>query len=178
MLVQTPHPHTIKDALPDFRNSTHIFLPVNDCRNPNQAEGGSHWSLLLVSILDGIAFHYDSLTPANYGVAQECCRKFSQLLGRNFQFLNLDETPRQSNGSDCGIYVCLTMKHLLLNRLLRRDATSKVNMSMRGNEVNASQGRKDIVKIIEQLRKEGKRSQSRSPSRDGPSPPRVGEDTR
>lgn len=65
LLMNTKDPLSLKSALPDFQKTTHIFLPVNDCRSVDVAEGGSHWSLLLVSVIDGVAFHYDSMTPAN-----------------------------------------------------------------------------------------------------------------
>ncbi|PQE12677.1 hypothetical protein CJF30_00002533 [Rutstroemia sp. NJR-2017a BBW] len=74
MLMQTPNPLDLKQALPDFSKTTHIFLPINDNRNVSVAEGGSHWSLLLVSVVDGVAFHYDSLSPSNWNEAEEMLR--------------------------------------------------------------------------------------------------------
>ena len=65
MLMQTPDPLTLKDALPNFTRTTHIFLPINDARNVSVAEGGSHWSLLLVSVIDGVAFTYEAMTAFN-----------------------------------------------------------------------------------------------------------------
>lgn len=187
MIIQTADPTTLREALPSFRRSTHIFLPINDSSSPNLPEGGSHWSLLLVSLIDNVAFHYDSLFPANANPAATACHKFSQLLQRPLQFINLQDTPQQENGSDCGVFVCLVMRYLVFNRLLRRDATEQVSMSMRGMEVDANRGRREITKLIEAFRKEGK-SASRSPSRGGlgsahgqdersysRSPPRVGD---
>ena len=160
MLMQTPDPLTLKSALPDFSKTTHIFLPINDCRNPSVAEGGSHWSLLLVSVLDCVAFHYDSLNPANRNEAGHATSKLSQLLGRPLQFLDLTDSPRQQNSSDCGVFVCIQMRHLLLRKLLQAHAQEKVSMSMGGKDVNASHGRKEIMKIIEERRKEGERRRS------------------
>ena len=37
MLMQTPDPLTLKDALPNFSRTTHIFLPINDARNVSVA---------------------------------------------------------------------------------------------------------------------------------------------
>ncbi|KAF4631720.1 hypothetical protein G7Y89_g6407 [Cudoniella acicularis] len=105
MLMQTANPLTLKDALPNFSKTTHIFLPINDARNVSVAEGGSHWSLLLVSVIDGVAFHYDSLSPSNYNEAMLATTRLSQLLGRSLRFMNLDDSPQQENGSDCGVYV-------------------------------------------------------------------------
>jgi len=160
MLLQTPDVLSLKSALPDFSEVTHIFLPVNDCNNPNQAEGGSHWSLLLVSILDNVAFHYDSMYPANANEANKLTHRFSKLLQRQLRFVNLHECPQQENGSDCGVFVCLLMQHLLVSRLLTQHANKKVDMSMSGKEVDATGGRKEMVRLIEGFRAEGERRRS------------------
>lgn len=160
MLMQTPDPLTLKDALPNFSRTTHIFLPINDARNVSVAEGGSHWSLLLVSVIDGVAFHYDSLTPSNFNEAVLATNKISALLGKPLRFMNLDDSPQQENSSDCGVYVCIQMRHLLLKRLLSANAREKVSMSMGGKLVDASGGRKEMLKTIEGFRKEGERRRS------------------
>lgn len=160
MLMQTPDPLTLKEALPNFSRTTHIFLPINDCRNPSIAEGGSHWSLLLVSVIDGVAFHYDSLNPANRTEAELAGRKISQLLGRHLQFVDLADSPQQENSSDCGVFVCIQMRHLLLRKLLMAHAKEKVSMSMGGKSVDAVQGRKEMLRIIEGFRKEGEKRRS------------------
>ena len=160
MLMQTPDPLTLKEALPDFRRTSHIFLPINDCRNPSVAEGGSHWSLLLVSITDGIAFHYDSLNPANYNEAAHASKKLSQLLGKDLQFIDLADSPQQRNSSDCGVFVCVQMRHLLLKKLLMANSRQKISMTMSGKIVDAGQGRKEMMRIIEERRREGERRRS------------------
>lgn len=180
MIIQTPDPLTLREALPSFRRSSHILLPINDCNSPHLPEGGSHWTLLLVSLVDSVAFHYDSLYPSNAHSASVACTKLSTLLNRPLKFVNLQDTPQQENGSDCGVFVCLCMRYLVFSRLLKRDSKDQVSMSMRGMEVDANKGRREMVKLIEGLRREGK-SASRSPSRGGGdrshsrSPPRVGD---
>lgn len=160
MLLQTPDPLTLKEALPDFSRTTHIFLPVNDCRNVMEAEGGSHWSLLLVSVVDGVAFHYDSLAESNDREARVATQKMATLLGRSLRFISMEDSPQQENGSDCGVFVCLLMRYLLINRLLRADSKEKVSMSMSGKDVEATAGRKEMLKIIDGFRKEGQRRRS------------------
>lgn len=183
MLNMTPDPLTLRSALPSFTNATHIFLPITDSRSPGVAESGSHWSLLLVSTADGVAFHYDSLRPANSGSARVAAAKLAVLLERPLRIVEMDDCPQQDNGSDCGVYVCLEMKFLLLHRLLQRGADEKVSMGMRGEVVDAARGRREMVALIEGFRREGVRSQSRSRSPFGrrhhhhdhsKSPPRVG----
>lgn len=160
MLIQTPDPLTLKDALPRFTNTTHIFLPINDCRNVEVAEGGSHWSMLLVSVVDSVSFHYDSLSPANYNEAQMASHKLGVLLGKKLQFVDLTDSPQQENSSDCGVFVCLQMKHLLLKRLLLTNSKQKISMSMSGKTIDAVAGRKLMLKVIEDFRKEGEKRRS------------------
>ena len=160
MILQTPDPRTLREALPDFSRATHVFLPINDCRYATQAEGGTHWSLLLISIVDRIAFHYDSLYQGNIWEADTVTRKFGVLLNMPIRFLHLTDSPQQDGGSDCGVFVCMNMRYLLLKRLLMANSHEKVSMSLAGRKVDASAGRKEMAKIIEGFRKEGERRRS------------------
>ncbi|KAM4054469.1 Ulp1 protease family protein [Hirsutella rhossiliensis] len=174
LLMKEPDSRLVRAALPDFTKVTHIFLPINDNRNVSVAEGGSHWSLLLVSVIDGLAFHYDSLGGSNFSEANLATRKLAEMLGRPFRFINLQDSPQQENGSDCGVYVCLLMRHLLIKRLLCVNAREKISMSMAGKIVDSHGGRKEMLRIIENLRKEGERRRSRSSSPfTDKTPPRI-----
>ena len=155
MLRMSQNPRDLKDALPDLTGVTHIFLPITDCTDPNAVEGGSHWSLLLVSVVDGVAFHYDSLSQMNEKDAWTILNKISKLLNVQLKFIQLGDTPQQENGSDCGVFVCLFMKHLLLKRLLMVRTNEKVSMSMGGKLIDAREGRKEMLRIIDDRRKEG-----------------------
>ncbi|KAA8623079.1 ULP1 Protease Ulp1 family [Pyrenophora tritici-repentis] len=181
MLRQSADPLAVKEALPNFSRTTHIFLPIND-NSDAQAEGGSHWSLLLVSIIDGVSFHYSSMAGCNDREARSTTMKLEQLLGKRLRFIPMADSPQQENGSDCGVFVCVLMRHLLLKRLLRADASKKVSMSMRDAHIDAKDGRKTMLKVIEDRRIEGKRRSSRShspfrnPSAHSKSPPRIGDE--
>ena len=111
-------------------------------------------------MVDGVAFHYDSLPPGNLRDAQFATRKMSILLGKPLQFIALEDSPSQENGSDCGVFVCLNMRHLLLKRLLMVRSDEKVSMSMGGRRIDAREGRKEIGRIIESFRREGERRRS------------------
>ncbi|CAG8976658.1 hypothetical protein HYALB_00002174 [Hymenoscyphus albidus] len=184
MLMKTPDALTLREALPNFSRTTHIFLPINNAQNVTRPEEGTHWSLLLVSILDGVAFHYDSLTQHNYRDAYHATNQLSVLLGKPLRFMDLEDSPKQTNSSDCGVYVCILMRHLLLKKLLSANAREKVSMSMGGKLVDAAGGRKEIFRTIEGFRKEGERRRShdesrssspfgKSKSHDSKSPPRI-----
>lgn len=110
--------------------------------------------------MDGVAFHYDSLNSSNTREAHHVTSKLSKLVQVNLKFIDLRDTPQQENGSDCGVYVCLIMKHLLLKRLLMVRTNEKVSMSMGGRRIDAREGRKEMLRIIEERRKEGERRRS------------------
>ena len=71
----------------------------------------------------------------------------------------------------------MSIKFLLLKRLLMSEAKDKISMSMGGMQIDAAKGRKDMLKLIDGFRREGKRSRSRSASPFGvhEGPPRVGD---
>lgn len=162
MLKIIPDTASIKGNLPDFTKTTHIFVPIND-RVAEIGEGGSHWSLLVVSIIDGVAFHYDSLYPSNRHDAMLLSQRIGTLIGKDLKFVNLEDSPQQENSSDCGLFVCIHMKHLLLRRLLKVGSSQQINMSMAGRTVDAAAGRKEMMNIIEEYRKEGERRSWVSP---------------
>lgn len=173
LLMQSMDVKSIGSALPNFGGVTHIFLPVNDSRDRERADGGSHWSLLLVSVIDCVAFHYDSLGGANYYEAQKCADRLGKVLGRGLRFHQMEDCPQQENSSDCGVFVCILMRHLLIKRLLNANANEKVSMSMQNKMIDSHGGRKEMLKIIESLRKEAERRRSASPFASSRTPPRI-----
>lgn len=79
------------------------------------------------------------------------------MLGKKLRFVDLDDSPQQSNGSDCGIYVCSVLKYLLEDKLLATRGDQKTGMSLAGKAINAQNVRKHILGVIEDLRREGMR---------------------
>lgn len=163
---------TITSALPPLKEASHIFIPINDNPNPEVAEGGTHWSLLVVGVVDKVAFHYDSLQDTNDPQARDMTRRLEVLLGSKLRFMWLPDTPQQENTTDCGVHVCMNMQYLLLRRLLRASPHQAVEMSMAGKRQDASHGRKDMLKIIEKLRSTAIRSGSPGGRKEN-SPPRI-----
>lgn len=159
LLMNTPDPNTLRQALPSFHGVSHIFLPVNDNRNVEVAAGGSHWSLLLVSVVDRAAFHYDSLCDANEYEARLVAKKLAPLLASTdpLHFENMSDSPQQGNGSDCGVFVCMEMEYLLFKKLLRTGTTEHAHMTLARKEFNAFHGRRTILKVVEALRKQQQR---------------------
>lgn len=150
-------------TIPDLTGVTHMFVPVNDddqTREGSPRGGGSHWSLVLVSLVDGVAFYYDSVSGTNVEEARRIINKLAQALKMQLRFIPLNDTPQQENGSDCGVYVCMFMEHLLLHRLLMVRTNEKVSMSMGGKHIDAREGRKKMLRVIEERRREGERRRS------------------
>jgi hypothetical protein len=52
------------------------------------------------------------------------------------------------------------MRHLLMKRLLQVRADEKVSMSLGGKKVDAREGRKEMMRIIEDFRREGEKRRS------------------
>lgn len=160
LLVQTADPLSLKQALPDLSKADYIFLPITDCDDPTRAEGGSHWSLLAVSVAENMAFHYDSLASANETDAKKVAAKLSTLLGKRLEFHDLEDSQQQDNGSDCGVFVCSNMRTLVLKKILRSAKGEPKNLGTPGPDVNAGRERNEMVKIIDGFRREGIRRQS------------------
>lgn len=126
---------------------------------------------------DGLAFHYDSLSPINSEEAEGAAAKLSVLLNldekgekkkqqrnkdggegeKKLKVVEMESAPQQANSSDCGVFVCMIMRHLLLKKLLVKDRTEKVDLGMGRSTVNAVAGRKEMARTIEGFREEGKR---------------------
>ncbi|KAM5451205.1 putative Ulp1 peptidase [Microsporum audouinii] len=160
LLLHTVDPQTLKSALPDFTRASHVFLPINDCRDTTEAEGGSHWSLLLVSLVDKVAFHYDSLPPGNVTEASQVTAKISKLCDIPIKFVHMRDSPMQENSSDCGIFVCMTMRYLLQHRLLQAHSKEYVTMALDGVPLDASTARKEMLHIIHRLKRDRDRRRS------------------
>lgn len=184
---------SMRSALPDVRKATHVFLPVNDCVDPEKAEGGSHWSLAVMSVRDRISFHYDSMHGSNAVHARKVVGAMQHLIDgslavshsssadhhsrapssasktpssagsppplpvrrESWRYLELPDSPQQSNGSDCGVYVAMIMQHLLLKRVLGARKHETVSMSLGEKSVNADAGRQDMLDTIERFREMG-----------------------
>lgn len=161
-----------ESALPKMDKVTHIFVPVTDATSRITVDG-SHWSLLLISKIDRVAFHYDSMGGANDRVAAELTRRLSMYLNINLRYHVISDCPQQENGNDCGVFVCILMRHLLVKKLLNANAREKVSMSMSNKMIDAKGGRKEMLAIIESLRKEAVRRRSASPLSKSEDPLRI-----
>lgn len=98
--------------------------------------------------------------PHNREEARATNQTLELVLGKELKLVDMNDAPQQDNGSDCGVYVCLIMRHLLVERLLKVDARNKITMTMRAEDVNSQAGRKEMIRLIEEMRREGERRRS------------------
>ncbi|KAK3903117.1 hypothetical protein C8A05DRAFT_43599 [Staphylotrichum tortipilum] len=163
LLVRTTDLEKGASALPDFRNATHIFLPISDSSYHGNADSGYHWSLIIVSIVDRLALHYGSLGSSNGRTARRAVGQLGLVLNVTFDFHQVEDMPQQENSKDCGVFVCMLMHHLIFKRLLKTGPTEIVSMSMSGKMIDIRGGRKEMLRVVKALRKEGKRRRSANP---------------
>ncbi|KAG5360849.1 NEDD8-specific protease 2 [Yarrowia sp. B02] len=139
-------PREVAEFLPDFKHASFIFLPINDNNNV-EIVSGNHWSLLVVSVEDGKAIYYDTVGECNISAARNVADKLGVVLNQKLNFL-VAPTPQQSNGSDCGVYVC-EITSLLLRRLLYTEGF--IDLGISNLTFVADAGRTFILTAILQL---------------------------
>lgn len=145
-LLGQGNPLEVAEFLPDFKHASFIFLPINDNNNV-EIVSGNHWSLLVVSVEDGKAIYYDTVGECNIMAARNVADKLAVVLGQQLTFL-VAPTPQQSNGSDCGVYVC-EITSLLLRRLLYTEGF--IDLGISNLTFVADAGRTFILTAILQL---------------------------
>lgn len=140
--------------------TTHVFVMVNDEHSQSgdtlgpslDQYRGSHWSLLLVSLVDGLAFHYDSLNSSNDATARKIAARMGVFTEKPLNYVDIKDTPQQYNGSDCGVHVCMTMQHLLIDKLLRAHVGMQVSMNVLEQDIDPSRARRQMMDTINACR--------------------------
>ena len=105
-----------KEDLAEFSKSLEdsysvYMIPINDGHaTPSlwqHVGGGTHWSLLVVTVATGVCLHIDSVKGRNQLVAQKVADKIvAKVLCHHNELVSVKEvlTPQQLNGYDCGIH--------------------------------------------------------------------------
>ncbi|KAA8909323.1 Ulp1 protease family protein [Sphaerosporella brunnea] len=161
LVAMIRHVDQAKDAimplLEDCHDATHLFIPVND---GGSTTSGSHWSLLVLSMNDRVAFHYDSVCNYHHSTAVTIIQNLGSVLGLDLKLVEMKNTPQQDNTWDCGVYVLWAMKHLLVRRLLAVDRDKLVDMCLRGKRLNPEKMRTEVIAVMDALRKQACRRAS------------------
>lgn len=155
LLANTPDPSCLKGVLPPLEKADFIFLPINDSGDVEAVGDGSHWSLVAISMLDRKALVYDTLEKANNKEALEVIKKLIEYLNndrfdeRYFQLEEVEKTPQQLNGSDCGILTS-QITSFLLSRLLNLKKLEDhfVNFDLNNVKISSIDGRIFVMGTI------------------------------
>ncbi|KAJ3187376.1 hypothetical protein HDU85_006664 [Gaertneriomyces sp. JEL0708] len=158
-------PEELQGVLPpDLDKRAWIWMPIND--GSAVAGGGSHWSLLVWHAGSRTFYYFDSLANGNQKYAQETADRITPLLiqVRMMPFFETMPTPQQTNGSDCGVYVCAITSYLARHHLLpaisddqklkSRDFAESVVQDPQLQNINAAtvaETRRSMLETIEKL---------------------------
>lgn len=136
-----------------FCQAMYVFIPITDNVDPTKA-GGSHWSLLVVGVEEKQAWYLDSLPSSNADKMTDA-RCYAKAMNEVFECefeLMVAPAPKQANGSDCGIHVCMETDVLLARlRGISRDSPVRLNCSLAGQVLNASAYRESLQKLIQDM---------------------------
>ena len=147
VLINKDHTHLIP---PRITEASHIFVPLSDGGDVERPS--THWSLLVVSCRDRRAFYYDSYCSMLAWRGREASQVIGGWLGFKLDFVDLKDTPQQTDGSSCGVFVCWAMKHLLVRRLLEVEDDKSVDMSLAGKEMDLVLVRDEMRRLVLNLR--------------------------
>ncbi|CAF4186237.1 unnamed protein product, partial [Rotaria sp. Silwood2] len=92
----------------DFLEKKFLILPINNNTHVT-VFGGSHWSLLILSIQEKTLYHCDSMSLSNYHTAKEVQQKFQAFFHDDVTLINC-RSPQQKNDFDCGLYVIVIVE--------------------------------------------------------------------
>lgn len=91
------------------------IAPVNDNDDVEIANGGCHWSLLVLDIPQRRAFHVDSAKHRNHNAAKDVARRLLEAVANDSAegdgssdlaiAFEMCRTPQQQNAFDCGAYI-------------------------------------------------------------------------
>ncbi|KAH3688431.1 hypothetical protein WICPIJ_000570 [Wickerhamomyces pijperi] len=157
LLANTPNPAScLKGVIPELEKADFIFLPINDSTDVEVVGDGSHWSLVVVSMIDRSVKLYDTLQQANQRESMAVIRKLIEYLNDDVfdkDYFHIDDmgdtTPQQLNGSDCGILTS-QITAFLVSRLLDLKNLQQcyVNLDLDGVKISSIDGRIFVLRTI------------------------------
>jgi sentrin-specific protease 8 len=135
--------HIVRSAI--TADTMHLFIPLKTRMNP-------HWSLLLVSVKDGMACHYDPQVPMNRSASERVTCKLSSILDKQFTYYSVPDVPQQNSPKDSGMLVTFYMQYLIA-KLQATHISEKTDASILAKAVDVKVERKNLMKIIEAKKK-------------------------
>ncbi|PKI52018.1 NEDD8-specific protease 1 [Punica granatum] len=119
-ITNCPDAEDLKDFVAPLKLSDKelVIFPVNNNDDVEQAEGGSHWSLLAYMRKANLFVHHDSSGRMNEPYARQLYKaviKYLSVSGSvsDAKFQHWSGSPQQLNGYDCGLYVTAITRTIL-----------------------------------------------------------------
>ncbi|KAK8447370.1 hypothetical protein SEVIR_8G058600v4 [Setaria viridis] len=114
----------------DLQSRRMVLVPVNDNTDYMRAEGEKHWSLLVIHIAEDHSscrfVHHDSVSSGlNHTAAVKYANALKQVLPKAPPVIEAD-TPKQLNGSNCGLCV-LALSKAICTWWIKRERPGKSN---------------------------------------------------
>lgn len=135
LIANNPDPEDLLtcNVLPNgISDAQIVFCPLNDNDDFGCSEGGSHWSLVVFFKLQptGVpsktayiqkALAYDSMFQANASETERLVHNMAKVLYNpkdprsklEWDIVHVRDSPQQTNGSDCGVYVAAITSFLV-----------------------------------------------------------------
>ena len=135
LIANSPDPEDLLtcNVLPSgISDAQIVFCPLNDNDDFGCSEGGSHWSLVVFFKLQPSdvpnktayiqkALVYDSMFEANASEAERLVHNMAKILYSpkdpksklEWDIVHVRDSPQQTNGSDCGVYVAAITSFLV-----------------------------------------------------------------
>ncbi|OLL23711.1 NEDD8-specific protease 2 [Neolecta irregularis DAH-3] len=149
IITQTSDAEFISSALPPYiKTAKWIFCPINDNVDVTKAQGGSHWSLVVIDKERSLGCYYDSLMDCNESPSRAFIQQMENVLETSLTFLPMP-TPQQSNEFDCGMFVCLETAYLV--EILTGNSSSPPDLS--NAQIDAEEERIAMLNLIDELLK-------------------------
>ena len=107
-----------------------LLLPINSS-DQDHVDSGSHWSLLVYSVVEKTFFHLDSVKGANMKSTEKVALRLNRYycLDASTVITNID-IPQQHNSADCGIHVALNAELVCAHYTLRRAVADLPSVSL------------------------------------------------
>lgn len=145
-------PAQLASVLPrEMAKAEVVFLPVNDNVDFADAQGGTHWSLVVCLPKLRMCFGLDSMQGANDREMRQLAGQLGAFYESDFEYREL-WTPQQRNGSDCGVVV-LALTALYVARIIALEAGEIVQWDLQGVRVNPLACRVWMARVVEVIAK-------------------------
>ncbi|KAL6341406.1 hypothetical protein AAG906_032525 [Vitis piasezkii] len=115
-IMNCPDTGSLRDFIEPLKLSEKklVIFPINNNDDVEQAEGGTHWSLLAFEENANVFVHHDSCGGLNEAHARKLYKAVVGFMGNSnssrAQYLECKDSPQQANCYDCGLYVAATAK--------------------------------------------------------------------